>query len=134
MPSNSVAATSALTGPGTTAQISASTSWNFFPVLAISEGLVVTPSSRPLAASDLISAVSAVSTKNFMPSLPFAATPGCQAGHRADHIGCRAATESNRHVTRGACRSCCPIRFPGRSTTASRREWILNPATWSWFR
>jgi hypothetical protein len=32
--------------------------------------LVVTPSSRPLAASDLISAVSAVSTKNFMSSLP----------------------------------------------------------------
>jgi len=70
IPSNSVDATSALTGPGTVAQISASTSWNFFPVLAINDGLVVTPSSSPLAASDLISAVSAVSTKNFMSSLP----------------------------------------------------------------
>ena len=38
------------------------------PDLAISDGLVVTPSSRPEAASDLISAVSAVSTKNFMRS------------------------------------------------------------------
>src|SRR5260221_5645003 len=39
---------------------------NFLPVLATREGLVVTPSSNPLEASDLISAVSAVSTKNFM--------------------------------------------------------------------
>ena len=114
MPSNSVAATSALTGPGTTAQISASTSWNFFPVLAISEGLVVTPSSSPLAASDLISAVSAVSTKNFMPSLPFAATPGGQAGLRADHIGCRAATESNTlTVTSRRVPVMLPYPFPG---------------------
>ena len=60
---------------GDMAQMSASTSWNFFPVFAISDGLVVTPSSSPLAASDLISAVSAVSTKNFMLSLPCAATP-----------------------------------------------------------
>jgi hypothetical protein len=61
-----VAATSALTGPGTTAQISAMMSVNFLPVFATRDGLVVTPSSSPLEASDLISAVSAVSTKNFM--------------------------------------------------------------------
>ena len=67
------------------------------PVLAISDGLVVTPSSSPLAASDLISAVSAVSTKNFMPSLPFAAS---------DHIGCRSGTESElaRHCPRAEAR------------------------------
>ena len=52
----SVAATSALTGPGTTSQISATTSRIRRPDLAISEGLVVTPSSRPEAASALISA------------------------------------------------------------------------------
>ena len=34
--------------------------------LATSDGLVVTPSSRPVAASSLISATSAVSTKNFI--------------------------------------------------------------------
>src|SRR6185312_1201574 len=49
------------------------------------DGLVVTPSSNPLEASDLISAVSAVSTKNFMPSLRFAATPG--GSERVGHLG-----------------------------------------------
>ena len=62
------AVTSALTGPGTTAQISWMTSKNFLPVLAMSEGLVVTPSSNPVAASSRISPKSAVSTKNFMAS------------------------------------------------------------------
>ena len=55
MSSYSVAATSALTGPGTTSQISAMTSSMLRPDLAISDGLVVTPSSSPLAASDRIS-------------------------------------------------------------------------------
>src|ERR1700722_9192074 len=48
------------------AQISRMMSANFLPVLATRDGLVVTPSSNPLEASDLISAVSAVSTKNFI--------------------------------------------------------------------
>src|ERR1700679_849043 len=48
------------------AQISRMMSVNFLPVLATRDGLVVTPSSNPLEASDLISAVSAVSTKNFI--------------------------------------------------------------------
>ena len=42
----SVAATSALTGPGTMSQISLTTSRNCRPALATSDGLVVTPSSE----------------------------------------------------------------------------------------
>ena len=48
MPSWSVATTSAETGPSTMAQISAMTSRMLRPDLGISEGLVVTPSSRPV--------------------------------------------------------------------------------------
>ena len=66
MPSRSVAATSALTGPGTSSQISATISRKLRPALATKVGLVVTPSTSPVAASSLISATSAVSTKNFM--------------------------------------------------------------------
>jgi hypothetical protein len=62
----SVATVSALTGPGTMAQISLMTSSIGRPALWISEGFVVTPSSRPEAARSLISATSAVSTKNFI--------------------------------------------------------------------
>ena len=62
----SVATVSALTGPGTMAQISWITSSIGRPAFMISEGLVVTPSSRPEAARSLISATSAVSTKNFI--------------------------------------------------------------------
>jgi hypothetical protein len=62
----SVATVSALTGPGTMAQISLMTSTICRPDLAISEGLVVTPSSSPEAARSVISATSAVSTKNFI--------------------------------------------------------------------
>ena len=71
MPSKSVAATSAETGPSTTAQISRTVSLKSLPVLATSEGLVVTPSSRPVSASSRISLTSAVSTKNFMARLSF---------------------------------------------------------------
>ena len=66
MVSASVAVTSALTGPGTMSQMFRITSMKSPPDLAMSEGLVVTPSSRPVAARSSISAVSAVSTKNFM--------------------------------------------------------------------
>ena len=66
----SVAATSALTGPETISQISAITSVILRPDLAMSEGFVVTPSSRPVAASSRISEISAVSTKNFMAHFP----------------------------------------------------------------
>ena len=64
--SNSVAVTSAETGPGVMEQISAITSAILRPDLAIRLGLVVTPSTRPVSASERISATSAVSTKNFM--------------------------------------------------------------------
>ena len=47
MPSKLVAATSALTGPETTEQISAINSLKFRPDLAIKLGFVVTPSSKP---------------------------------------------------------------------------------------
>src|SRR5271168_2041943 len=46
------------------------TSVNLRPDLAMREGLVVTPSSRPVAASSRISEISAVSTKNFMAHFP----------------------------------------------------------------
>jgi hypothetical protein len=62
----SVATVSALTGPGTMEQISLITSSIGRPALMIRDGLVVTPSSRPEAARSLISATSAVSTKNFI--------------------------------------------------------------------
>src|SRR5665213_680618 len=62
----SLAVTSALTGPGTMPQISRIASLKSRPDFAISDGLVVTPSTRPVAARSRISAMSAVSTKNFM--------------------------------------------------------------------
>src|SRR6185437_3750019 len=62
-----MAVTSALTGPGTIEQISRIASLKSRPALAISEGLVVTPSTMPVDARSRISAMSAVSTKNFMP-------------------------------------------------------------------
>ena len=66
IPAASVAVTSADTGPVTTAQISFSTSKKSRPDLATKLGLVVTPSSMPVAARSRISLISAVSTKNFM--------------------------------------------------------------------
>src|SRR3546814_14193591 len=62
----SVAVNSAETGPGTTSQISAITSAIGRPDLAISDGLVVTPSTIPVLARSRISATSAVSMKNFI--------------------------------------------------------------------
>ncbi len=62
----SVAVTSAETGPATMSQISLVTSAILRPDLRISDGLVVTPSSRPRSLSSRISFTSAVSTKNFM--------------------------------------------------------------------
>src|SRR3546814_9166632 len=51
MSSKASSTTSADTGPATRAQISFVTSLKSRPDLAISDGLVVTPSSRPVAAS-----------------------------------------------------------------------------------
>ena len=56
IPSWSSAMTSALTGPWTMWQISATTSLKSRPALCTSEGFVVTPSSKPVAASSVISA------------------------------------------------------------------------------
>src|SRR5689334_14067502 len=61
MPSTSVATASALTGPGMIEQISAIASFILRPDLAIRDGLVVTPSIRPLAAAARNSATSAES-------------------------------------------------------------------------
>ena len=68
--------TSAETGPFTMSQISSSTSRNLRPLLATSDGLVVTPSTRPIAVASLISFTSAVSMKNFMwpPLAPYPTT------------------------------------------------------------
>ena len=67
----SVAATSAETGPSTMSQISLVTSAMLRPDFRISDGLVVTPSSRPRSLSSRISLTSAVSTKNFMAMSPW---------------------------------------------------------------
>ncbi len=72
MVSKSVAATSAETGPFTTSQICGIRSRNLAPDLAIREGLVVTPSTRPVEARSRISLKSAVSMKNFMGLVPMA--------------------------------------------------------------
>jgi len=55
---------SALIGPSTIEQISAMTCLKSLPSLAISEGLVVTPSTTPRFAASRISFTSAVSKKN----------------------------------------------------------------------
>src|SRR4051794_23416176 len=57
-------------GPLISSQISTTTSLYLRPLLAISDGLVVTPSTRPMAAASRISPTSPVSMKNFIGSLP----------------------------------------------------------------
>src|SRR5262245_54762528 len=66
MPSKSVATTSRLTSPGTIEQISSTSGRNGRFSLAISEGLVVTPSTTPSATPSLISLTLAVSRKIFI--------------------------------------------------------------------
>src|SRR3989475_4122060 len=66
MPSKAVATTSRLTSPGTIAQISSTSGRNGRFSLAISEGLVVTPSTTPSATPSLISPRFAVSRKIFI--------------------------------------------------------------------
>src|SRR5215470_15172978 len=66
MPSKSVATTSRLTSPGTTEQISSTSGRNGRFSLAISDGLVVTPSTTPSATPSLISPRFAVSRKIFI--------------------------------------------------------------------
>ena len=66
MVSKSVAVTSALTGPGTIEQIAFIVLAISSPFLAIRDGFVVTPSTKPVGISSSISLISAVSTKNFI--------------------------------------------------------------------
>src|SRR5215470_8209586 len=66
MPSKSVATTSRLTSPGTIEQISSTRGRNGRFSLAMREGLVVTPSTTPMATPSLISLTFAVSRKIFM--------------------------------------------------------------------
>src|SRR5215470_16051164 len=68
MPSKSVATTSRLTSPGTTEQISSTSGRKGRFSLAISDGLVVTPSTTPSATPSLISLRFAVSRKIFIAS------------------------------------------------------------------
>src|SRR5438445_3057073 len=70
MPSKSVATTSRLTSPGTIEQISSTSGRNGRFSLAISDGLVVTPSTRPNATPSLISLMLAVSRKIFIAPSP----------------------------------------------------------------
>ena len=64
--SASVAVTSALTGPSTILQICSIASIKFNPDFAIKEGLVVTPSIKPVSLRDLISFMSAESINIFI--------------------------------------------------------------------
>src|SRR5882724_5254893 len=68
MPSKSVATTSRLTSPGTTRQISSTSGRNGRFSLAINEGLVVQPSTRPIATPSRSSATFALSRKIFIQS------------------------------------------------------------------
>ncbi len=116
MPSKSVAATSALTGPGTMRQISLMMSRICRPVLETNDGLVVTPSSSPLSARALISATSAVSTKNFMAVIRFP--------NAGEDIG-----EPPRDRKR--CPVLLPYPFPGPFDYAlALRTSPPGPATW----
>ena len=63
---NSVAVTSALTGPLTIEQMFLIVSAISAPCLAIREGFVVTPSTNPVGINFSISSIFAVSTKNFI--------------------------------------------------------------------
>src|SRR5215472_15688323 len=66
MPPASVAITSVLTGPLAISQISMMVCLKGLPSFATNEGLVVTPSRMPSEAASRISAMLAVSTKNFI--------------------------------------------------------------------
>ena len=66
IPSASRLTTSALIGPSTRLQISSRMAVNGRCSLAMSEGLVVTPSTMPSASPFLISSMLAVSMKNFI--------------------------------------------------------------------
>src|SRR5262245_25261237 len=68
MPSKSVATTSRLTSPGTTWQISSTSGRKGRFSLAISDGLVVQPSTSPIATPSRSSLMFAESRKIFMPS------------------------------------------------------------------
>ena len=67
---DSVAVTSALTGPGTISQISFITCLKSLPDFAIIEGLVVTPSTIPLSVNFFMASISTLSIKNFILILP----------------------------------------------------------------
>src|SRR5690349_10066572 len=89
MPSKSVATTSRLTSPGTTLQISSTSGRNGRFSLAISEGLVVQPSTRPMATPSRSSFTFAESRKIFIASSVSCALhadrgPGA---HRLEHLG-----------------------------------------------
>src|SRR6266851_1414341 len=89
MPSKSVATTSRLTSPGTTRQISSTSGRKGRFSLAISEGLVVQPSTRPIATPSRSSLTFALSRKIFIqPSLSGALDPDLRPGaHRLEHSG-----------------------------------------------
>src|SRR4029077_19185618 len=100
MPSKSVATTSRLTSPGTTLQISSTSGRNGRFSLAISEGLVVQPSTRPIDTPSRSSFTFAESRKIFIASSVSGALhadrgPGA---HRLEHLGI--AQHSAEHVDR----------------------------------
>src|SRR5688572_18587481 len=78
-------------GPFTISHISTTTSRYLRPDLAISDGLVVIPSTRPMACASRTSRTSPVSMKNFMYA-PWSLGDRLQAWsvvHGLDGLGCR---------------------------------------------
>src|SRR6266849_10218292 len=86
MPSKSVATTSRLTSPGTIEQISSTSGRKGRFSLAINDGLVVQPSTSPMATPSLSSVTLAVSRKIFMSCLLNALDPYlCPRAHLLEY-------------------------------------------------
>ena len=152
MPSNSVEATSALTGPGTVAQISASTSWNFRPGLGHQRRIGGNAIEQPAGGERLdLRGVRGID-KELHAIAPICGYAGVRQDAGRSHIGCSdSESEARRRMTaatspppplagggrgRGAPhnrastsgRGMLPVsRSPARSTTASRPTCTPDP-------
>src|SRR5260370_3478781 len=100
MPSKSVATSSRLTSPGTTRQISSASGRKGRFSLAMSEGLVVQPSTGRMAQPSRSSFTFAVSRKIFMSSSVSGALPPDRGpgAHRLEHLGI--SQHAAKHVDR----------------------------------
>ena len=119
MASHSVLTTSALMGPSTISVISMISCLKGLPLLAASEGLVVTPSIRPIDWASLISSVSPESIKIFT-NPPYR---GCWA---ATIVNCVGSSRKGFRIIaavydRRVASNYSTLRDPGRATVIDRR-------------